>query len=235
MPNVIVVPVNGPDGPERLAEKLKSPEAALASLGAIVLAESKKSFEDQRLGDVIWPERYPSQREPFINIAPVVQKAGEGRTPTPDDFRRRPALGGSNSELAQSIAFEVKGSAVEIGTAREDLKPALFMFGGIGRIPITDETRETLAGWLKTKTGKPSKAKVKGTTRLANFDTSQSFQPGSERTRNEFAPKLAFVFKEGKTELVQGAYPRPFLGFGDTTFAEAEEAFAEWLGGTVTS
>jgi len=232
--NVIVVPVDGPDGPERLRAKLSAPGAALASVGAIVLAESKASFEHQRLGDVIWPERYPSMKEPFINIAPVVQKAGEGRTPTTDDFRRRPALGGSNSELAQSIAFEVRGDAVEIGTAREDLKPALFMFGGIGRIPITDTTRQTLAGWL-VKGQDPEKSTLGGWLNTGKGLSKRKVPGAPGTTRADYASKLAFVFKDGKTELVQGAYPRPFLGFGDTAFAEVEHAFAEWLGGEVAT
>lgn len=215
MPEPIRIPIGGPEDAARLAAKLRTPEAALASVGAVVVAQAHEAFERQILGDVIWPERYPKQKEPFINIAPVVQKAGEGRAPTADDFRRRPALGGVQSELSQSIAFEVRGNAVEIGSNRQDLKPGLFQFGGIGRIPITDTTRKTLGEWLLTSKGKPSKAKVKG---------------AETTTRADYAKKLAFVFKRGKTELVQAAFARPFVGFTDATFSEVQNELASWLG-----
>lgn len=233
MPDPINVHLSSREDAEELAAKLRSPEAALESVGAVIVAQARQAFEEQRLGDVIWKERYPAMREPFINVAPVVQKAGEGRTPTTDDFRRRPALGGAGSELAASIAFNVQGNAVEIGSSRPDLNPGLFQFGGIGRISITDTTRATLREWLFTEKGTEIKRKVAGTTRHQTFDGADDFRPGSERTRNEYAPKLAFVFDKGRTELVQGAYPRPFVGFGDVTFDRIQAKFAEWLGGTV--
>lgn len=234
MPDPIPVRISGPDAAERLAAALRTPEAALTSVGAVVVAQAHEAFERQILGDVIWPERYPAQKEPFINIAPVVQKAGEGRIPTPDDFRKRPALGGVQSELAQSIAFEVRGRAVEIGSNRAELKPELFQFGGMGRIPITDTTRKTLGEWL-VKDFDASKSTLPGWLNMGKGLSRKKVAGAAGATRADFAKKLAFVFKDGKTELVQGAYARPFIGFTDATFAEVQSEFATWLGGAVAA
>lgn len=209
---------------------LASRGVLLKLIGALIVSQAQKAFQDQKFGDVVWPERYPAMREPFINLAPVIQKAGEGKQPSGDDFNRRPALGGAGSQLARSIIYNVEGdSAVEIGSNRPDLNPGLFQFGGIGRIPITDTTRQTLAAWLTRgfdasrstlpgwlNMGKgPSRAKVKAT--------------GLER--GAYTKKLAFVFRDGKTEHVQAAYPRPFVGFTDETFAKIGELFPEWAAG----
>src|SRR5262245_964991 len=198
--------------PRRLDAMLASRGVLLKLLGALIVSQAQKAFQDQRLGDVIWPERYPAMREPFINLAPVIQKAGEGKQPSGDDFNRRPALGGAGSELARSILFRVDGdTAVEIGSNRPDLKPGLFQFGGIGRIPITDTTLHTLADWLGISRGRLSKGKAPSGT-----------------ARGEYAKKLAFVFRDGKTEHVQAAYPRPFIGFTDETFAKLADLFPQW-------
>ncbi len=229
----IRVPIRAPEEAAALAAKLRTPEAALTSIGAVVVAQGHEAFERQILGDVIWPERYPKQKDPFINIAPVVQKAGEGRAPTADDFRRRPALGGVQSELAQSLAFDVRGNAVEIGSNRSDLHPELFQFGGQGRIPVTDTTRKTLASWLFTGKGKGEVKTPKGGTSWSKSKLSKAkvaAAPGT--TRADYARKLHFVFEKGRTELVQGAHARPFIGFTDKTLAEVENELAVWLGGT---
>lgn len=217
--------------PEKLREALGDVSGALESVGALVVAQGHEAFERQMLGDVIWPERYPAMKEPFINLAPVVQKAGEGRTPTADDFRRRPALGGVGSELAQSLAFKVAGNAVEIGTARADLKPGLFQYGGIGRVAITETTRETLSNWLLTDRGARP---VKGGGHLGTGrNLSKKSVAGSTAVRADFARKLAFVWNGERTELVQAAYPRPFIGYTDETHANVEEKMDEWLRGAV--
>lgn len=212
--------------PRRLDAMLASRGVLLKLIGALVVSQAQKAFQDQRLGDVDWPERYPAMKEPFINLAPVIQKAGEGKTPTGDDFNRRPALGGAGSELARSIFFAVEGdSAVAIGSNRPDLKPGLFQFGGVGRIPITDTTRKTLAAWLTTGFDE-SRSTLPGWLNMGKGLSKRKTPGGSPRAA--YAKKLAFIFRDGKTEHVQLAYPRPFVGFTDETFVKLADLFPEW-------
>jgi len=213
--------------PRNLDAMLASRGVLLKLIGALVVSQAQKAFQDQRLGDVVWPERYPAMKEPFINLAPVIQKAGEGREPSGDDFNRRPALGGAGSALARSILFVVEGdSAVTIGSNRPDLNPGLFQFGGIGRIPITDTTKATLAAWL-TRGFDSSRSTLPGWLNMGK-GLSRRKVAGTGNERGAYAKKLAFVFRDGKTEHVQGAYPRPFVGFTDETFANLADLFPQW-------
>lgn len=219
MSDTVTVRIGGPDAALRLSRALADPRGALVSIGAAVAAQGRKAFEDQRLGPAIWPERYPKQREPFINIVPVVRKAGEGRRPTPDDFRRRPALGGVDSELAQSIAFSVAGRTVEIGSTHPDAGRA--QFGGASQIQITDTTRATLAEWLGigTATGRAARKER----RAGKMQT--------EGTGDEYGAKLAFVFNPKKTQFGATQAARPFVGFTDETLEDVKGELPKWLEG----
>ena len=186
----------------------------MKQIGQLLVNQSRDAFQEQKLGDALWPARYPKMKEPFINLAPVIRAAGEGRPPGSDDFVRRPALGGAGSELSRSIAYRLDKNFIEVGTNAQHMKPELFQFGGWGSVPITDTTRYTLAMWLGIATRKPSKAKVKV----------------SGRGKDEYIKKLAFIFRDGKTEHRQKAYARPFIGFTDETYDKCAELIEDWVG-----
>lgn len=205
-----VIRVTDLPGLSRLRRRVKSPRAIMEKAGALLVAQGRRAFREQRLGDVVWPERYPRQKDPFINIAPVVRNAGAGQKPRTDDFRRSPALVGHNGELRDRLAYRVTAdNAVEAG--HPEPWSGMFQWGGVGRIPITERTRETLWTWL--------------------FGDSEGAGGRALRgDKKEYASKLAFVWR--RDELVQAAYPRPFLGITDQLVEDIREAIARHLGAT---
>lgn len=224
------VRIGSPEDAARLQADLADMTPVLRFAGALTVAQAHQAFRDQKLGDVKWPVRYPRQEQPFINIAPVVFRAGQGKAPGADDFIQSPALQGTAGDLYKRTGWKLVGKdAVEVG--HPEAWSGRFQWGGIGRIPITDTTRRTLGAWLMTKSGKPSKAQVK----FAKKDgiTGATVSTTSFGKRSDYAAKLAFVFDEKRTELVQLAYPRPWLGMTPKLYAEIEEAIARHVGARV--
>ena len=87
-------------------------------IGDILVAQAHKAFIEQRLGEHVWPERYPNQDDPFVNIASLVNWTNTGGQIQPRHFERRPALmSGGGVGLAGSISADVKGKTVEVGSA----------------------------------------------------------------------------------------------------------------------
>ena len=233
------VRIGGPGDADKLRADLADMGPVLAFAGALTVAQAHQAFRDQKLGDVKWPVRYPKQAQPFLNIAPVVFRAGQGKAPGADDFIQSPALQGTAGDLYKRTGWKVVGKdAVEVG--HPESWSGRFQWGGIGRIPITETTRRTLGEWLKTKSGKPSKRAVKFTAK----DRGRG-KPGDEDyvapvtksttfgNRSDYASKLAFVFDPKRTELVQLAYPRPWLGMTEKLYAEIDLAVARHLGARI--
>lgn len=207
----------------RLDRAINNTNGLMRMIGGLMVAASHRAFEEQRFGDVVWSERYPASREPFINVAPVIRNAGMGRAPTADDFRRRPALGGAGSDLSQSISFRHAGEMVEVTSSRP--WAGLFNFGGVGSIPITDRTRETLGRWLGI-TGTTGR----GRNVLAGRTTDDAV--GMRVNTMAFARRFAFVFQPERTEMHQRTRARPFVGFTEETFRDIVQSLADHVGGT---
>lgn len=208
-----------------LRDRIANSGPLMHAIGGLMVAQSHRAFEEQRFGSVVWPERYPNQTGPFINVAPVVRKAGEGRKPSDDDFRKRPALGGVGSDLSQSIAYGAIGDRVEVGSSRP--WAGLFNYGGSGTIPITDTTRSTLAKWLGIGGVRKSKRLVKAG---RTSDSAVGVRIGAE----SYARKLAFVFDPDRQSFTAKAAARPFVGFTQETFDEIVVALADHIGGTAS-
>lgn len=223
MADTVTVRLGGPDAALRLARRIADPRPILTSIGAVLVAQARKAFEEQRLGDTLWSERYPQQSEPFVNIAPVVRKAGEGRAPTADDFRRRPALGGASGELAQSVSARVESRAVEVGSTHEGASRA--QFGGTSSIAITDTTRATLARWLGIETAEGRGAASRRT--VGRGPDGKVVK--TEGTGNQYGAKLAFVLDPTRRSMSQGQAARPFIGFLDETEADIRGELATWI------
>lgn len=256
MGNTITLRLSGSRDSATLRRRMADPTTVLKSIGAVVVAQGRQAFEDQQFGGVMWKERYPRQREPFLNIAPVIRKAGMGRTPTADDFRRRPALGGVGSPLAQSLDYQVEGMAVEAGTNFPDA--GIFQDGGKAPIEITDRTRATLAKWLGTSGTRAPKGGFTMTRRVQIDDPDPDAwyteeTPGGPNlfevrrkklkvkekftTRGEksdYARKLAFVFDPDREQYEADAAARPFIGFTDGTMDKVVRELADFFGGEVT-
>lgn len=94
---------------EKLKGKLNRPKDLLDKIGFIWKAYSQKAFDDQALGDYVWPRRYPNMTGnlPFINVAAALSDLNDGNFVRPSRLDRRPALRGENSLLMNSINWDV--------------------------------------------------------------------------------------------------------------------------------
>ncbi len=141
----------GEGGIVRLRKKLRNPDKLLEKVGKILLRTSRKAFREQKLGTILWEPRYPG-REPFINVAGVVQDMSKGTTVKNNRFRRRPALIDSKT-LRESLDFDgqainKRGSfTVEV---RSDIEYApAHQQGGGSTQSISKTVRENLNKVLK--------------------------------------------------------------------------------------
>lgn len=143
----------------RILGALRNKETLLDSIGLLMVAESMQAFEQQSFGGEDWPERYPNQSSPFINVAGAVRDFASGRSEPKDRrFDRRPALR-DTSRLMSSIAHQVQGGdTVEVGTTVP--YASVHQFGGTSSQPVTQATKTRIASWLKTAKGKPFRGKL---------------------------------------------------------------------------
>lgn len=217
------VRIGSPEEFGKFRARLEDMKPVLSFVGALTTAQARNAFDQQRLGDTPWPARYPAQKEPFINIAPVVFRAGQGKKPGPDDFRRRPALFAQPWVLKNGIGVRaMDNKSVEVG--HPEKWSGMFQWGGIGRIAITETTRKTIAQWLLSKSGKQSNAAV-------SFRKPGTGEKTTYGRKSDYAKKLAFVFF--RDALVSKTYARPFLGMTPMLYDEINEAIARHVGARV--
>ena len=128
-------------------------------IGRILESQAQKSFVEQRLGEHVWPERYPYQEDPFVNVAALVNWTGAGGEISSRFFDRRPALMGSGA-LVGSISARTKGKATEVGSKLP--YAASHQWGIATSQPVTSSAKATIArfigeepdgagGWRKKK------------------------------------------------------------------------------------
>lgn len=133
---------------QRWEDNLASPTKALKQIGALMVAESQKSFKDQKHGDQAWqPRRVP-------NVFGIIADLAHGERIKKRRFDARPALH-DKGRLKSSITFTVRGDdAVEVGTTIA--YAAAHQFGHeVESETITDDVQLKLEAWLGTKDGAP--------------------------------------------------------------------------------
>lgn len=119
----------------------------LKKIGMLGVAQAQQAFRNQRLGSIIWPERYPGQSGPFINKAGAVADLSSGGRIKDRRFERRPA-GIDTGELSRSMTYKVTGDdTVDIGSPLEYADR--FHDGGESDQPITPAVRTALAKEMK--------------------------------------------------------------------------------------
>jgi len=134
-------------------------EAIAKVVGRILESQSQRTFLEQRLGEHEWPERYPNQEDPFVNIAALVNWTNEGNQIQSRFFDRRPALMGTNA-LSGSISARYEANFVEVGSALG--YASNHQWGLPSTQPITSQAKSTIAkfigeesdgsgGWVKAK------------------------------------------------------------------------------------
>lgn len=127
---------------ERVERNLKNPVAALGQIGALLVAESQRSFREQQFDGQVWDARAP------VNVFAIIRDFSEGKRKPPNRrFEMRPALR-DTGRLASSIAFQVHGDTVEVGTNVE--YAAVHQTGGVTESErLTSKARSGLWKWLK--------------------------------------------------------------------------------------
>lgn len=126
----------------RFRRRLEDPRPALRRIGALMLAESQRSFRDQSYGGERWPARYEGQEEPFINVAGALSDVVRGRTIRDRRFDRRPALIDTGT-LRGSLTFALRGDkAVSVGSTVPYASKHLF--GLASSQAVTNVARRTL-------------------------------------------------------------------------------------------
>ncbi len=170
MTTVIVLDASGVDPLVKLRGAVSNPRPILERIGAIGVAGSQQAFEDEKLGEWVWPERYPNQSEPFINIAGAVADFASGRSePLPRRFDRRPVLR-DTGELLGSLNWRVTGDdSVEWGSTKE--YAAAHQFGLTTSQPMDEATRKRMATWLLTEDGDPYIKKLTPLLNMTELET----------------------------------------------------------------
>jgi phage gpG-like protein len=126
----------------RWEKALENPQRALKQIGALMVAESQKSFRDQQHGEDKWEPRAP------VNAYGIIADFSKGGTPPARRFESTPALK-DTGRLSGSIAFKVNGrSSVSVGS---NLPYAGTMQhgGAIESEKISSSVRRALWKWLK--------------------------------------------------------------------------------------
>ena len=126
---------------KRLQANLADPSKALKQIGVMMVAESQAAFKAQRFGSTQWRQR----NNP--NVFGIISDFTQGRRKPPARrFESRPALS-DTGRLAKSIAFQVKGKIVEVGTNVE--YASLHNFGGVSKSEkITLTVQQRIGKWL---------------------------------------------------------------------------------------
>lgn len=149
MARIVIYDPESEDSPVvSILGRLRNPQGALREMGALLVKESGRAFEEQRLGSVAWPERYEGGPEPYVNVAGLVADFNQGsRRPKARRFDRRPALR-DQGDLERSVSFEVIGrDTVEAGSALPYART--HQEGGESRQSVTKQTKAALWKWLK--------------------------------------------------------------------------------------
>ena len=185
--------------PESLTDQLRDPRELLRKIGILYLEHARRAFDQQRLGDFEWPERYPGQSGAKLNIAGAIKDLAEGPQIAPHRFKGRPAgvdTGALKDSLdAESDALNLIGEAtIQVGSTIP--YAPLVQSGGISAMPITRSAKLNLVKLLRGSV------------------------PGKEVIRE----RLGFILnkKLNLDTLIQRVHARPFIGMTDDLKGEIE-------------
>lgn len=195
---VITVIAHSGDEFHEFFSRATDPKAIGKIVGLTLESQSQRAFLEQRLGEWVWPERYPNMDDPFVNLAALVNWTNDGGQIQRRFFDRRPALMGSG-DLTRSISSRISSGVVEVGSALP--YAGLHQWGGPSSQPITEQAKKTIGKYI-------GEEKVDGTwRRKKNLGSNQKKQ--RETYFYRMKPLL------GMTAMTTMVNQRPFLGITD--------------------
>lgn len=218
--------IRTPEDIARLRARLREPEPFLKSAGVLLKRESDRAFSEQRLGEYEWPARYPSQGEPFVNFAAVLEAANRGQEPeSPRFYSRRPALRGTG-ELQKSVGFAVAGNEVEVGSSLAHA--GLHQHGGETSFPVTDGARTLLRNWaFRVSTAGSLGLSGEAFSALANQAETRK---KARRKALKMQPRVRKVFLLSYLHnWKQNVIKRPFIGVTELAGKRLSEAAEHFL------
>lgn len=199
-----------------LAHPVSNRPVGLAKqIGAIMVKESQRSFQLQRLGDIEWPKRYPGMQPPVINIAGALSDFISGRNaPKPNRFQNRPAVvdEGMRGGLWGSISFRVTDDlTVNVGSNKQHAR--LHQEGGVSVQSYGEDTKDRIRNWLFKKRYKALPL------------TKKTAVPRSGR--EGYVAKLAPLLL--KNNHVTRVIARPFVGVTDNGEKEIRQSIERYF------
>lgn len=181
-------------------------------IARILESQSQRAFLEQKLGDEVWPGRYPNMEDPFVNLAAVVNWTNAGGKLVQRFFDRRPALKGEG-HLMQSIYARSQGDLVLVGAGRP--YAGFHQWGGTSVQQITPTAKRTIGRFIgmEQKDGKWRKKKGMGS--------------AQRKQREKYWFRLAPLL--GPDQLETQIAQRPFLGITDENEREMIESIEYWV------
>lgn len=185
---------------DELRQRLEDPRPALSAIGALLVATSEAAFEKQRMGDVLWPPRYPGMEDPFINVAGALGDLNRGTFVKDRRLEKRPALV-DKGLLRKSFTFNVLGlDSVRAGPSGPPASYAPQHHFGLDTVqPILPVARETLTKQRRKATGQMKEA----------------------------LGALGFIYS--LDEMETSVAPRPLVGIPDETAGEIGDLVKEFM------
>lgn len=219
----------------RLAKRIENPAPLLKQMGAMLASDAKASFDRQALGDIAWPERYPGQRAPFINIAGAVADFAVGRkAPLSRRFDARPA-GLDTGDTRRRITFAViPPDGVEVGSTSEQAQR--LQSGGESKQPVSADTRARIKAFIGK--GKKRGVFVPKDVPIEEARAALGLKKNAKRNKagelvvedpNPYRAKLMFLTLPATTSLTTKVHARPFLGVTDTMKGDLIRATEDFL------
>lgn len=135
-----------------IRRRIDDPDRLLRQIGVLFQVQARRAFEEQRLGTIRWPERYPGQGEPFANLAAMVQRGNLGLPPLARHTKsRRPALRdtGTLFRNIQSRQAITRPGRYTVQVSSNLPYAAIHQWGGEHTIPVTRRAKSVLAKWVK--------------------------------------------------------------------------------------
>jgi len=209
---VRTVLASGADQFRKIKDRAVNSDAIGRIIARIVESQSQRAFIDQKLGEYSWPERYPNQDEPMVNLAALVNHTNDGGQILSRFFDRRPALMGTGA-LVNSLSATTGSGFLEVGSVLP--YAATHQWGGPTVLPITDTAKKTIGRFLGMEK------------KQDGWKTKKNMGAKQKENREKYWGKLMPLL--GKSQLQTMVNQRPFIGITPENDEEIADSIEEYV------